>query len=59
MSMEVPQEYRVEPSPEPNFIMQLEGANLQFHLVVSKTIKHRIKYWLLCRMLPFKILEWK
>jgi hypothetical protein len=26
---------------------------------VKKTIKMRIKYWLLCKILPFRIVRWE
>lgn len=48
--------------PEPNMSICLgesAGAQLFFSFTQSYTIKNRLKWWLLCKILPFSISSWE
>jgi len=54
-----------ESRSKPNLILALDHMDyagrpsyVQFELTVKKTLKARIKYWLLCKLLPFRIVRW-
>ena len=53
----------VEPTLEPprNLTIQIgeDTGHLQIDLIEKKTLRNRFKWWLLCRLLPFRIKEWK
>ena len=41
-----------------NLEISLIGSDIHICLKVEKTIVNRIKYWMLCKILPFKIIYW-
>ena len=47
-------------NPKPNFYLSLgDCGKAVFAFNVEKSLKNRIKYWLLCRVFPFTIDRWE
>jgi len=46
---------------EPNLKLMLgnEEGGFLFCISARKTLINQFKYWLLCKIFPFKIIEWK
>lgn len=49
---------------KPNFVLKFDDMGydnpfiFQFEFTVKKTVMARIKYWLFCRVFPFKVIKW-
>ena len=42
----------------PNMNLLL-GDDFTFHFNVKKTTTNRLKFWLMCKLLPFKVTRWE